>query len=76
MDNKELENRVGYLEKKIAELENQYDQIMYFNFLAKERYLFELLRYLFDKLGIDKPDMGHKFGFGNPPSDNNGQGNQ
>lgn len=76
MDNKELETKVYYLEKKIAELENQYHQIMFFNFLAKERYFLELLIYLFDKLGIDEPDMGHKFGFGNPSSDNNGQGDQ
>lgn len=37
--------------------------------LVREEYIIRLLQYLFDKLGIEKPDIRYKFNLSNIPTD-------
>lgn len=69
MDLEKLEERIHDVEKEVDYLKESFNTAIFFNACAKEMYNFELLKYLFEKLGIEEPDTGYKFVRGNTPSD-------
>lgn len=68
----ELEKRIADLEKKVELQQHSLILKLCTNSIGKELYNLELLKYLFEKLGIEKPILENKFTWGETSSNENG----
>lgn len=58
---KDLEKRISDLEKEVQDLKNGLLVKICTNSVMKEQYNFELLKFLFEELNIEKPELEYKF---------------
>lgn len=68
---KDLEKKVSDLEKEVQDLKNGLLVKICTNSVMKEQYNFELLKFLFEELNIEKPELEYKFCGTDTSSDSN-----
>ncbi len=70
-----LEKDTLELRQKIEALQNGILNKVCFNSVMKEAYNFELLKYLYEKMGIEQPKSNYNFTRDKPSSNEDRQGN-